>query len=327
MKGFDTACSEEDYKNLASVDGIAYSTHCGQVYRGGVQCFQDYDCLDPNRYFYHAESLEDCLRFCVTLHPRCRIVSWNPGLEVGFANCWTRYGDQGPILDMPNSKQGIMHSAEIVEDPKPDSKCPEDKAYHSGGEANGTRFDIHCGQLNQGLNMTNLQAQNITDCMDACAADDEGCQAILFTPVLDDGYHNCYLQKTTNDIIDQANATYAAVHPSNNHTGGSSGSSPSKAWIAGPVIGGIVSLAAIGYAIFWWRRRKTAKDPAMENCIKSTRGPEDRVGDYDSGAGEAYYSPPTTRSEVHATSTSELPASYKYGHSHGPTSEAQELPS
>ena len=186
MKGFDTACTDEDYQKLTGVDGIAYTTNCNQVYQGEIQCFDEdeYPCLDPARYFYHAESLEECLGFCVALHPRCRIVSWNPGLQVGFANCWPRFGNQNPKLGQPSSQQGTMHSAAIIEAPTPDSACPQDNVYHSGGQANGTQFDIHCGKLNQGLNITSLQAQNITYCMDACAANKDGCTAVLYSSSL-----------------------------------------------------------------------------------------------------------------------------------------------
>ncbi|CAN9209310.1 unnamed protein product [Alternaria alternata] len=90
-----------------------------------------------------------------------------------------------------------MHSAKIIEAPSPDGGCPKDKVYYPGGEVNGTRFDIHCGQLNQGLKITSLQAQNITDCIDACVADDIGCTVALYTSDLENGYQNCHLQKTT----------------------------------------------------------------------------------------------------------------------------------
>ncbi|CAN9387748.1 unnamed protein product [Alternaria alternata] len=319
MKAFDTACTDEEYQKLAGVDGIAYTTTCNQVYQGLPQCFDEYDCLDPARYFYHAESLEECLGFCVALHPRCRIVSWNPGLQVGFANCWPRFGNQNPKLGQPSSQQGTMHSAAIIEAPTPDSACPQDNVYHSGGQANGTQFDIHCGKLNQGLNITSLQAQNITYCMDACAVNKDGCTAVLYSSSLDDGYQNCHLQKTINEVIDSANATYATIASSDSDNS-SSGSSPSKAWIAGPVIGGIAALAAIGFAIFWWRRRKTKKASAVHKYAEPAGGAA-----YDP---TPVYSPlGTSRSEVHATSMSELPASVKYGHNQGPKSEAQELPS
>ena len=43
-------------------------------------------------------------------------------------------------------------------------------------------------------------------------------------------------------------------------TGGSKGRSMggSKAWIAGPVVGGLVALVAVAYAVFWWRKRSTS---------------------------------------------------------------------
>jgi hypothetical protein len=155
--------------------------------------------------------------------------------------------------------------------------------------------------------------------MDACAANKDGCTAVLYASSLDDGYQNCHLQKTINEVIDSANATYATIASSDSDNT-SSGSSPSKAWIAGPVIGGIAALAAIGFAIFWWRRRKTRKASAVHKYAEPAGGAANDP--------TPVYSPlGTSRSEVHATSMSELPASVKYGHNQGPKSEAQELPS
>ena len=154
--------------------------------------------------------------------------------------------------------------------------------------------------------------------MDACVANKDGCTAVLYTSDLENGYENCHLQKTTNEVIDSATATYAVIASSKSNNG-SAGSSPSKAWIAGPVIGGIVALAAIGYAIFWWRRRTAAKASAIDNYAKPAGGPG-----HDS---KSAYSMGTTRSEMHATSMMELPAITEHGHNQGPKSEAQELPS
>jgi hypothetical protein len=351
MKGYDTKCPSADLedKPLPGVDGITYTTHCGKVIDEPPRCFEEYDCFDPDyRAFYHTESLEECLKICTGLHPLCRAVSWNPDLTAGYANCKPKYGNS-PSFISPTAKQGVIHAAEIVEFDVPDSKCPQESVYQASG-GDRPRFDIHCGKSNPGRNITNLHAHNITACMDACATSTQGCKAILFSSVLDGGYNNCYLQNTTSIITDLSSATYAVIAdaaiPSssapggagNNTSGGSSNnsagnsssssssSSSSKAWIAGPVVGGIVLLGALGFAIFWWRRRKSgAKGVAEKDGHAAGYG---SVPVHD-GADHAYYHHASTpgadnRAEMHAPDpTSELPGSVKYAHN---VSEPQELP-
>jgi hypothetical protein len=97
--------------------------------------------------------------------------------------------------------------------------------------------------------------------MDACASIKLNCVGAQFDSSLAGGYNNCYLQNTTNVVMQLASATYAAVSniqqvpPNSTNTEGK-GRSSSKAWIAGPVVGGVAAVAAVVFATFWVRRRK-----------------------------------------------------------------------
>lgn len=243
--------------------GIEYTVHCEKVIGTHDICWEGYpSCLQsPFIGFHHADSLEECLQFCAQEHPLCRAVSYNPGLKIGYANCWPKNGFEG-TLDDPPANMGVFHSATITGLDTIDTKCPDNKTYTANATGGSTNFEIHCGQMNGGTNMTSLHTQNITACMDECASTGPDCVGVAFDSSLQGGYQNCYLQNTTSVITDQAAITYAIVSDSSNpsSSGGPSGSSPSsspsKAWIAGPVIGGIAALGLIGSAIFFIRRRR-----------------------------------------------------------------------
>ncbi|CAA9961795.1 hypothetical protein PTMSG1_05172 [Pyrenophora teres f. maculata] len=340
MKGYDTACPNADLSvnTLPGMSGMQYTTHCGKVIGGNDQCFNGYPCLQsPYIGFYHAATLEDCMAICVDQHPLCRSVSWNPGLEIGFANCWPKTGTDAGFGE-PVKNTGVFHSAEITQIDQVDTKCPMRSSYTTQ-DGSGPRFDIHCGQLNPGTNITSLHAQNITACMDACAVSDKACRAILFDSTLQGGYKNCYLQNTTSVITNQASSTYAVVAnagirssaPSSTSPSGNndnSSSSSSKAWIAGPAVGGVVALAAIGFAIFWWRRRKSAKTAGAETdehpLGNAGYGPAPAYSPTEIDTRHSYHDAPAV-AEVDGHGTSELPDGTKYAHNHGPKSEAQEL--
>lgn len=275
MNGFDKSCPGPDksVQELAGVEGLKYTINCGKVIGGSDGCFSGFPkpCLeDPYRGFFHTKTLEECLRICVDQQPLCKAVSWNPGLEIGFANCWPKTGYDN--LATPGPKMGVLHSATITQIDPIDRSCPSAKTYKSPG--GDKTFELHCGQLNTGTNITSLHTQNVTACMDACARSDEKCLGILFDPTLSGGFKNCYLQNTTNTISDQPSATYAALTlssstpPNSNNpssdtsSSSSSSSSSSKAWIAGPIVGGLAAIGLLAFAATWWRRRKASRQAA-----------------------------------------------------------------
>ena len=263
MKGFDKSCPNADLSvnKLSGVDGMQYTTHCGKVISGFDGCFSGYPACwtDPYRGFYHTKSLEECLRICVNEQPLCRAVSFNPGLETGYANCFLKTGFSDK-LDDPGQNMGVLHSATISQIDPIDRNCPASKTYMAQGSKT---FQLHCGQVNLGTNITSLHSQNVTACMDACAKSDKKCIGIVFDSTLANGYKNCYLQNTTSVISDQTSATYAVLAEGNlpsspGPTGNNGGSSKPKAWIAGPVIGALVALAILGAGFLLWRRRRAA---------------------------------------------------------------------
>lgn len=283
MDRHDSACPHGDLSinSLPGVEGIQYTTHCGKFIDGNDECFSGYPCLQGDfTGFFHAKSLEECVKICMEQHPLCRAVSFNPGLEIGFANCRPRT-TLPQSLSNPRSDMGILHAATITQIDPIDRACPSNKTYTTS--TTRTSFDIRCGQLSTGSNVTSVHAQNLNACMDACASSKTKCVGALFDSSLAGGYNNCYLQNTTNVVMDSASATYAVVSdtqqvlPTPASTNENSKSS-SKAWIAGPVVGGVAAVAAIMFAIFWMRRRiNTANTASVEKdglAIVGERDPE-----------------------------------------------------
>ena len=270
MAKLDDKCPEPHLSThtLDSNPGIGYTVYCGKVISNFDTCWSGYpSCNDPPySFFYHATSLTECLELCVKEHPLCRGVSYNPTLEVGYANCWPKT-EFGNTLQTPGPDMGVFHSATITSLDLIDGSCPTDKKYASHNKA----FEIHCGQVNTGTNITSIHVTNLTACIDSCAASDKNCVGVVFDWKLTSGYENCYLKNTTSVISDMSTANYALLTgtalPSSTAPPATNSTNPpgsenekkesSKAWIAGPVVGGIlVVMVVIGVMIFF-RRRKT----------------------------------------------------------------------
>lgn len=276
----DTTCPDVDLSThtLDAVPGLGYTVQCNKVIGGFDTCWSGYPkpCWDVQHVegafvgFYHTKTLEECVRICVDQSPLCKGVSWNPDYSIGFANCWPKTGFSDNAISTPPTKDGVLHSVTITSLDLPDTDCPSSKTYSTTDNNN---FDIHCGQLNEGTNITSIHTQNITSCMDSCATT-EKCVGVVFDSTLQNGFKNCYLQNTTSTTSNKASATFAALSGSNIPTSSlspsstpspsssSSSSPPSKAWIAGPVVGGLVGLAIIFGATFWWRRRRQTANTA-----------------------------------------------------------------
>jgi hypothetical protein len=351
MKGVDTKCPAPDASvhDLSGVDGMGYTMNCNKVISGFDTCFSGFPkpCLDaPYRGFFHTNTMEECIRICVDQQPLCKGVSWSPDLKIGFANCWPKTGFSDGALQSPGQKQGVIHSATITRIDPVDTKCPEKKTYTSNAGKAKNNFDIKCGQVSSGSNMTMLHRQNITSCMDACASSEQKCVGVVFDSGLAGGFKNCYLQNTTNTVSDLASATYAAMSSStsgdsSSGSGAGSGSgnsdnsssSSSKAWIAGPVIGGIAAIALLAFLAFWWRKRKgqSAHNATIEKDGREfgsygpapAYSPGGAAGPSSPGAG-GYYDPPPPPPVAPLTELNgdnrevrELPTTTdKYAHSH-----------
>jgi hypothetical protein len=321
LQAQDEACPGND-RDFVKFGLIGYTLHCNKSYREFDECWRGApgnssltmppDCWEPPFMgFHHATSLEECLSFCLAVQPLCRAVAYAPGLGLGYTNCWPKNGNPDvATFGPPPEHEGTIHTAVIDEFDRIDESCPKDDHYKT---SNNKDFEIHCGQLNTGTNITSLHTQNITACIDACATweDNNGCVGVVFDVSLAGGYRNCYLQNTTSIIIDQDKRTYAILSGTSIPTSSPTTTalpgipderkgSTSKAWVAGPVIGGIALLAIIAFGLFWWRRRKahvagagTARgnpymggNPAAGMYLNSAGGSAVQLHGHDHYAGE-----------------------------------------
>jgi hypothetical protein len=340
MKGFDTKCPGDDASihSIPGVDGLQYTLNCNKVVSGFDQCSSGYPkpCLEsPYLGFFHTKTLDECLAICIEQRPLCKAVSWSPDLKIGFANCFPKSGFPESGLTAPGAKNGVMHSATITRIDPVNRECPANKKYTSSTQKK--TFDIHCGQVNTGTNMTFLHRQNLTSCMETCAKSNKNCTGVVFDSSLSGGYLNCAQLNTTSISYDSAIATYASLS-SSTPTADSSSSGSSKAWIAGPVIGGIAAVALIAFLIFWWRRRKARRAAGMP-----VEKDSHEFTQYGAAPAYNHNGAEMPHSQYHDTSpnhggpvaavemggrdhlASELPASTKYAYEHKTT--PQELPS
>ncbi|KAF2626459.1 hypothetical protein BU25DRAFT_411855 [Macroventuria anomochaeta] len=340
----DTACPATDLSThtLDGVPGLGYTIQCNKVIDGTYDtCWSGYPkpCWDTQHVegafigFYHTTTLEACVRICTDQSPLCKGVSWNPDYSIGFANCWPKTGFSDNHMSTPSAKDGVIHSVTITSFDRVDSNCPSSNSYAT---ADNNNFDIHCGQLNEGTNITQIHTQNITSCMDSCATTDK-CVGVVFDSTLQNGFKNCYLQNTTSTTSDKASATFAALSgssipsssssstPGNSTSGSGSGSSgkggESKAWIAGPVVGGLLGLAIVAGAAFWWRRRKNNAAAVGEKHegVQYDAAPAYSPGLAPHGAQQqmSYYDAhPMNEADAGAT-RNELPETTKYAHRTG----------
>lgn len=300
-----------------TVGSVGYTVHCDRDIVGFDGCWEGYPWCkgdgDPFRGFYHATSLDECLGFCLSEHPLCVAVVWNPNLKIGYANCWPKTGVSS-TNDRPGLDRSPMHVAAVTSMDPIDATCPikGDTKYTAANK----RFELRCGERNTGVNITSVHTQNITACIDACASSTEGCKAVSFDSSLLRGYQNCYLQNTTSLIVKDDQSIFAFLSdtpatpspsPSNSASDTSAPSSSSKAWIAGPVIGGIAALSIIALGLFWWRRRESRKSTNGVNTIHEAPAPSEKYAYREPAQLDAQAKPSELSS---GTISHELPTSY-----------------
>lgn len=305
LDSLNTDCPAEDLSSH-TLGLIDYTVHCDrEVLDNTNVCWQGYGDCNPKAYdgFYHATSLEECLDYCINEHPLCQAVSYSPDLRLGYPNCWPKAQVPEP-LHKPASGS-IVHSAVIRHTDRHliNTTCSDEPTYKAPGDKH---YATHCGGYNTGVNITSVHTQNATACLDACASSNQSCIAVTFDPTLLGGYRNCYLQNTTNIIDKHPSSMYAFLSdaPTSSSDPGvlptdkssnNGASTSSKAWVAGPVIGGLATVAIIVFAILWWRRRRSINTDGIES-MGSSSGPIVEKDGYQRPAQLDAPSPPTEMS-------------------------------
>jgi hypothetical protein len=98
------------------------------------------------------------------------------------------------------------------------------------------------------------------------------------------GYENCYLKSSTGGTVPNQNGiTFATRHVASNSPTSDTpfqNYQASKAWVAGPVIGGVI-LVAVALAALWWCRKKRR---VTRNVQSSDSNPEEEYIDQSSSS-------------------------------------------
>lgn len=244
----DPSCPYANNSVLNTPEGLDFKLSCNMEISGNDLCPWHAD-LCPS----HAVTLEECMEACVQAHPLCEAAMWNPGYLAGYLNCFLKNAT-GPLVE----NTGKNYHTAVAEVVPLAEGCPTYTNYTS---SDGKAFNITCSQqATQATNLTFSHQNNITACIDSCASYDgtPECEAVLFDATMDSGYENCQLLNSIQMLDSSTNLNMAQIvsTQSDSASSSSSSSSSSNAWIAGPVIGGVVAIVGIVLVWLWWNRRK-----------------------------------------------------------------------
>ncbi|KAL9097030.1 MAG: hypothetical protein Q9165_000994 [Trypethelium subeluteriae] len=269
--GFDTQCP---YTNgsIQFANGVNFTVYCGLDEPYNDYCPGSAESLCP----VHMESLSDCMAYCSQSHPLCAGVSWNPDLLNGYGNCYPKnappnsYGFYVSEGDGSTGQSFWVHTAiaNIVNGSDITVDCSDQAQIMA---LNGNTFITSCNREMADNNLTISHEASIQDCIDTCASAVDGtCLGVVYDTQLTNGWQNCYLKNATAPIVDSTSGSTVALLTSDGKTplssapaSGEGGSPPkSKAWIAGPIAGGVALISILITALMLVRRRKSRRRAA-----------------------------------------------------------------
>ncbi|KAK3680805.1 hypothetical protein LTR37_021047 [Vermiconidia calcicola] len=258
-----TSCPSPQY---TAINGLEFKTYCGQVYDIDTRTITALSETPTTE-----ESVTDCMNECANTQGRCYGVWFNTTDSACYQLDKSAYN--GTRVTSSDTHVAVSHYSQWRA--PQNTSCPFDDGSRYTTK-NGEPFDID-GRFNA-ANYTSVHQSDISGCMDHCSADlSQNCAGVLFNFDLEDGFENCYLLNWIGDENKPFNYTFAEL---SRRTSGStssdvadsgSGSGSSKAWIAGPVVGGIVLMALLAALFFWLGRRSRQKKP-QEQTSDEKRG-------------------------------------------------------
>ena len=258
----NTSCPFDPNSYQYTTEGMRFEILCNLD-----MPFGDYRPSNVNYWPYHADSLQECMDLCSTSRPLCEGVSWNPGMEAGFANCYPKSSQEGT----PEASNGYVTHSAIWRDDGFNVSCPTVKTYSASND--NKSFEISCNSGRLGGSNTSYHATSLDGCINTCATNSsQNCLGVVYDGSLQGGFSNCYILNATGEPTSIANSTFALFTPSEKTAAGNgttssspqSSHSSSKAWIVGPTIGAVVIIALLA-AFLWWRRRK--RSPKAEENV------------------------------------------------------------
>ncbi|KAL4903364.1 hypothetical protein BDW74DRAFT_179782 [Aspergillus multicolor] len=292
LDGVDTSCPFSNNTLQTTESGLDFEIKCyNDMIPYGHYC--PWNLVDDPWCKLHTDTLEECMEYCAEAHPLCRAVTWNPDLGNGFGNCYLK-DFNGTLVSGEHEEGYVIHAAlvqlPILLDENGDeaAACPSQLNYTSTTSLQVRKdFEIRCYESRSGTgNLTTIHTATLEACMDRCAsydpiADSESnfgvetgeCVGVVFDRTMAVGYENCALLSDVGQSKGEISSTFAritaAIDPSDEDEGSGSGS---KAWIAGPVVGGVAGVVILGAGVWWWRRRKSPAQNAEGVSTPDTEG-------------------------------------------------------
>jgi len=264
-----TACPWTNGSDHSTPNGMDFDVLCNQDMTFNDFCPWFGPTSTPQRDIgvcpYHADSLEECMELCSQTHPACKAVAYDPSMGLGYGNCY-------PKSDFSAStyKFNSANHMAVANWPTLNSSCTNGTLYTA---PNNKQFTVSCNNNHMFNDLIEVHSANLSSCIDSCAnysnSTTGDCVGVIFDSTLTSGWENCWL-KSANGVANSLAGFHYALMVGNvptNTNGSSSGnntstgsnsassSSSSKAWIAGPVVGGIAGIALICAGILYFLRR------------------------------------------------------------------------
>ena len=256
----NTTCPFPSNSNQYTKEGMEFEILCNLDMPYG-----EYHPSNVNYAPYHANTLQDCMEFCAISRPLCVGVSWNPDMEAGFANCYPKNSQDGTPTPPKNN---VVHSA-LWKNNQLNVSCPANTTYLDSNY--GKSFETSCNSGRLGGTNTSYHDANLDGCIDTCASNSSNnCLGVVYDGSLQGGFLNCYLLNATGEPTSIANSTFALFTPSNKSATAPSPHRGSRAFIAGPVIGGIAVIALLVGFLLWRRRKRSTKAEGSVPAYEST---------------------------------------------------------
>jgi hypothetical protein len=126
-----------------------------------------------------AASLSECVEQCAFFHPKCEAVTFSERERCRLKN---------NIRPSDTKPSRFLDAAAALFPQMPPSDCTN--SVRAAGNSN---FQLFCGQIFNGGDLTQIHSQTLNGCMQQCASNQQ-CAGISFDASLNQGFMNCYLK-------------------------------------------------------------------------------------------------------------------------------------
>ncbi|KAL2121264.1 hypothetical protein VTJ04DRAFT_5291 [Mycothermus thermophilus] len=244
---------------------VTFTTMCGTIIAGN----------DLGQNF--APTFQDCLGQCAFTEG-CRAVTFDPGLELGFRNCYLKSGAGDGLADA--APDGRVDSAVLAGD---GGAAPP--AEGGGGQQGGGGVGVSTIPLPNVPTPTGGGAGVIftppapeTSPLASTTSTEQAAPDATPTPTTTTSSSSSLLLPDTTAI----SSSDPSPSIGSDIDDGSAAASPSMAWIAAPVVGGVAALALIAVSFMMLRRRRRGgqrrRRPGSSDSNRSSESGEGWMG-------------------------------------------------